>query len=174
MSARANRSCSREIIGLPLIDISTGTELGVVKVCLFSLDEKRLLGFIIGDRGHSEHRFGLALDDVRSIGQDSITVEAVECLVKFDDVSLTLGDASTNELLAVGKRVVTESGRDVGTVKDAVIDIVTGSVIGYEVSESVIQDILQGRNFISSESITTVGDEVVVVPDIMTIMNDNQ
>lgn len=159
------RSCFREVVGRPVVDLSSGNEMGVIKDCLFNQEESRLLGLRVGGRGPARGDYTLDFASIRSLGGDAITVESASSLIPGGDAPPgSCGDAKPS-ISVLGKRVMSEAGRDAGVIRDVSVDAETGAIVGYEVSESLIMDFLAGRQVIPWDSFVTVGEETVVIPD---------
>jgi uncharacterized protein YrrD len=156
---------TRNIVGLPIIDLSTGDEIGTVKECVFDKTENCLLGLISGSRGCPKDEQAVRFGDLKSIGEDVVVVDSGSRLLPADQAEFLNEDLSTRNVSVLGKRVISDKGRQIGTIRDVILDAETGSIVGWEVSEGIIQDILSGRNVIPHDSFVTIGEESVIIPE---------
>ncbi|CEO90006.1 PRC-barrel domain-containing protein [Syntrophaceticus schinkii] len=158
----------REIIGLPVVSLDTGDEIGVVDDILWSHRDMRICCLVVGDHC-------LPFAEISSIGTDAITVSGREVLQE-DDVSLCeMREAfplpkedsgipsETREpspcLRSVnqtgGELVLSQDGNNLGTLKDVIFDADEGKLLGYELSTGVVggsslrqNDYFAGNGFI--------------------------
>lgn len=137
-----------DIIGRPVVAITTGEALANVKDVLYDPDQGSLLGFTLNKRGGllaGPLKHPLPLSAVRAIGRDAIMVEDDDVLgeTKADgDAAHSAAGAARNVL---GNEVLTDAGERFGTVTDLIVVIgrtgahragssehEVGDVVGYE------------------------------------------
>ncbi|MGB4504130.1 MAG: PRC-barrel domain-containing protein [Syntrophaceticus sp.] len=143
----------REIIGLPVVSLATGKEIGVVDDILWSHQDSRIRYLVVGDHC-------IPFSDISSIGTDAITVSGVEVLKVKDE------DGDLSELRSVnqtgGELVLSEDGENLGTLKDVLFDTDEGKLLGYELSAGVVGDLLSGRMIMSPEMVFSWGKESII------------
>jgi uncharacterized protein YrrD len=87
---------------------------------------------------------------VTGIGDDGIWI-------KPDDPPKVPSDqtwwsvASTGENAAYGRDILAKGGESLGTIGDYLIDPVTGHIIGCELSDGLLQDLIEGRKNLQGE-----------------------
>lgn len=154
-----------EIIGLPVVSVTTGDALADVKDVVYDPDEGHLLGFTLNQRGflHGPSKEVLPIVGVAAIGRDAVMV--ADALGAEDGASLTAqvkGSAGRN---VVGNDVLTDGGRRLGRVVDLVIAADGGDVLGYELAGDAT---LQGREtqplFLPIPDTLAVSGTALVVP----------
>ena len=85
------------------------------------------------------------------------------------DINISLNRARIpNKNAICGRRVYTNTGIELGVVEDILFDQATGRLEGIEVSDGILEDIIQGRNILPlfgrvefAEDNIMVGREVV-------------
>jgi sporulation protein YlmC with PRC-barrel domain len=115
------------LIGRPIVDLGSGAKIGSVHDVVLSADRRRIEAFTT--RGRFLH--GAAAFPARGahIGADAVTIPA-GAVQEFDTRRIAgLPLASTHS----GMRLLTDTGRIVGTVKDMRLNPRTGEVTEYEV-----------------------------------------
>lgn len=140
----------RDIIGLPVVNLATGEEIGVVADILWSHQELKIRCLVVGDHY-------LPFADLSSMGTDAITVSGPEVLQ--DDIELS-ELKSVNE--TGGELVLTQDGNNLGTLKDVIFDADEGKLLGYELSTGVVGDLLSGRMVMSPEMVSSWGKEAII------------
>ncbi len=148
---------SVEIIGLPVISIVEGTELGTVKSLLINPVDGSVTILIDDSKWYWGAKF-LPLAAATGLGEYAITIEN-------SDAILTLTDAPEVEKLIVadlkiiGTKVLTKNGRIQGKVTEFFVDN-SGKIVSCE-----IEDLNGGITSIEAKQILTFGKDVLFVSD---------
>ncbi len=148
---------SVEIIGLPVISIVEGTELGTVKSLLINPADGSVTILIDDSKWYWGAKF-LPLAAATGLGEYAITIEN-------SDAILTLTDAPEVEKLIVadlkiiGTKVLTKNGRIQGKVTEFFVDN-SGKIISCE-----IEDLNGETTSIEAKQILTFGKDVLFVSD---------
>jgi sporulation protein YlmC with PRC-barrel domain len=118
-----------DLVALPVVTLA-GEDIAEVRDVMFDGDTAQVVGFTLNKRGR---RFlgrrleeTLRADQIHAVGSDALMVAA--------DIVLTIDTTSLGcRANVLASRVMTDTGVQVGTVTDVVIDMGTGKVVGYEV-----------------------------------------
>ncbi|VBB06028.1 Hypothetical protein LUCI_1239 [Lucifera butyrica] len=155
------------VFGLPVLETETGTQIGEVREVVLNFHHAAVWGLIIaGMDWLIEKEQGIAFFDLLSIGRDAVMIRNYECLQIMTDVcqqepSLHL----VHDLL--GKPIFTERGRELGILTDIVFEEVTGELKAYEVSDSLLTDLLYGRQMMPLPPAHVIGQDKMIVPECM-------
>lgn len=151
----------REIIGLPVINVETGKELGLVTDLVWNHDQRTITAISLDNGGIIGRSDPIPYNQIAFIGQDAVTV---------NDVAAAAGEwdrkGDRNIKTATGVLVVTETGRNLGTLQDLVFNDNAELLAGYEVSDGIVGDIISGRDVLPPEAVLAWGAEAVVVRDV--------
>jgi len=149
---------SVDIIGLPVIDISEGNEIGTVTKIVINPTEGSVAALVIDDGKWYLGAKLLPFAAIAGLGESAITISS-------NNAILTIGNAPVLEQLLrtdvaiIGTKVLTKSGCIEGTVKEIIIDI-HGKINVCEVEE------LNGEiSNIPIERILTFGKKVLIIAD---------
>jgi len=150
-----------DVVGLPVICIENGKKIGLVSEIIFCPKFKEVRAIVLDRKGCQIRKKALLLEDVVNIGSDAVVVNDCSC-------TKTLRELETSNKLRekgnlIGLRIYSKSGKDLGTVKDVLFDFSTRSVEGLEVSDSLLQDIMQGRNILPLFGNVEFGEDNVLV-----------
>jgi uncharacterized protein YrrD len=154
----------RELLGLPVLDLSTGKQIGEVKDVAVDIVHCLMAGIVLCHSGWFHHGKGILMTHIRSIGEDAITIENASVIMEEHEFGSLTQTYLTEE--TIGKHIVTSGGKTVGTLSDIVFDTETGTLTGYEVSDSVLQDLLVGRSIMAFPSIQNIGEDTIIIPDV--------
>lgn len=155
---------TKEIIGLRIISISDGTQVGVVKDLVLNPQSKSL-DYVMVDQ--PSDYFGakvIPFADILGLGEFAITIPHLEVI---QDVAqnLEIQHLLKQDIRVLGTKVLTKKGQLIGEVKEVIIDEETGRIASclFE-SEGQMQEI-------EAEKIITLGKELLIVEGEPTLSN---
>jgi len=154
---------TRDVIGLPVICVHTGKQVGEVTDLL--LDEDwQVQAFLLGAGHWFQEATCVEWEDVIALGEDAVTI-------KREDAIKPLEAKNTWKLLLGGRHrikglpLLTVNGQQLGVVEDVYLDAKTGKkVIGYELTEGFISDLKEGRKWLPMPDSVKVGEDALIVP----------
>ncbi|HBW37975.1 PRC-barrel domain-containing protein [Desulfosporosinus sp. BICA1-9] len=147
---------TKEIIGLRIISISDGTQVGVVKDFVLNPQEKTL-DFLIIDQ--PTDYFGakvIPFADVLGLGAFAITIPDPNVI---QDVAQNIEAQNLlkQDTRVIGTKVLTKKGQLIGEVKEILIDEETGRIA------ACLFEAEGQMNEISAEKIITLGKELLII-----------
>ena len=144
---------------LAVVSIDNGAKLGYVDDVIFDPKGLRVAALRISA---NKQEAILPFDQVRSVGQDAITIPSHD-LARWGVAES--GFAGLPRLDDFKKlKVVDEAGTFLGTVHDIEVTPADGRIAELEVRKGGILGIGGETHVIHAQEITSVGDEVIVVP----------
>lgn len=147
---------TKEIIGLRIISISDGTQVGVVKDFVLNPQEKTL-DFLIIDQ--PTDYFGakvIPFADVLGLGAFAITISdpnVIQDVAQNIQAQILL----KQDTRVIGTKVLTKKGQLIGEVKEILIDEETGRIA------ACLFEAEGQMNEISAEKIITLGKELLII-----------
>ncbi|CAN5642082.1 PRC-barrel domain-containing protein [soil metagenome] len=151
-----------DLIGMPVVTLDKGRIVGEVRDVLFDPRQSTFVGFTLRGRGLlSSPLIGyMPGPAISSIGRDAVMLES-ESLIERGRDAIRQQIADHREV--PGSEVVTESGAELGSINDIVLEIGLADVVvvvGYCVERS------DGRELILPAPDTKIDwDEALVLPD---------
>ena len=152
-----------ELKGRPVVSVEQAHKLGEVDNLVVDLATKSILGLIVRTGGFIGSRQAVLLREVKSIGQDAVTVQDASKLNGQDKFSELKGKPTADALL--GAKVMTESGTQVGSVTDLTLDITDAQITEYILGEGLFDRLRGQEHFIPASSVRSLGVHLVVVAD---------
>jgi uncharacterized protein YrrD len=150
----------QSIIGLPVIEESTGRKLGIVQDIYTNNQNAQLEGIYITNKGWGNKTIGIPFEGV-TIGYDAVITEG-----RLHPSTQPMIENNSELKKLLNKKVVREDGKELGVISDIILDPLTGKITGLELSESVIGDLISGRQILPYEPHEYVeGDMLVVTHD---------
>jgi uncharacterized protein YrrD len=161
-----------QLVGRAVIDMEAAKRLGRIKEIIIQSDGDRVAGFIIvhGETivGTGGTRRTIPASALHSIGPDAITARGSAMKEQSSDL-----DSLPRMSDVIGHKMVTRSGRLLGSIDDMLINGSDGTIIGFTVGESVrnkLENILSPERsrihgYVRADADLHVGNDLVVVPD---------
>ena len=164
-TGRAGRSTGKSLIGKPVITLADGKQVGETHDVVYSAAAGRLIGFTLLQNAGLFKRgntYWLPAESIHSIGEDAITIQASSLLTPVNgDVNDYAAEAGHGVL---GKRLMTEEGKFLGSIDDVLVERASMKVVAYAISGGLIQDLYQGQTDGPVDTVISIGQDVVVVP----------
>lgn len=151
---------SRELLGLPVMDVAAGKVVGRVRQVVFSPEERRIAGFIIGG-GLLRDKVAIRFSDVLSMGDDAVTVQGTAAIRKLGQL-VELQKLATSKIQLYNTNIMTTTGKHLGIVDEILVSD-AGEITHLVVSEGVFKDLVRRMKAISSGYIRAVGEDAVIV-----------
>lgn len=150
-------SRGKELIGLPIIDESSGEHIAEIVQLVVDFEVNKLKGFLVSH--HVEEDF-LPIENVLSIGRDAI-------LIKTTDKNNHIAEANAKVNLVpqqiTGISVLSKKGDSLGRLDDVLIDCQNKIIAGFEISDGLIKDVFQGRTKINLDQIVSYNNGTLIV-----------
>lgn len=144
----------RDLINLPVIDADSGKHLGTVRELVLERDHRvRGLIFI----SPAQETLYLPLNGAVQIGRDAVLARSRAVAARQED------HADRPQIRCAGSWVMTDSGVTLGTVEDIIFEEEQGKIVGLEVSDGYVKDLLTGRRILAVDAIRTFGGETLIV-----------
>ena len=153
---------TQEILGLPIISISDGLEVGKVKSIIINAD-KGTIEYIVVDNGiQILSARVIPTDSILGIGEYAVTIENDSSINDISKIPAAI-DLLQKNIQVKGTKVLTKKGRLIGEIGDIYVDEnECCKIIGLE----YIADITQKRiRLIPRKSVITFGKNLIVVTE---------
>ena len=150
---------SVEIIGLPVISIDEGRELGIIRGVVINPAAKEVIALLIEDDKWFLGAKTFPFSAISGIGQSAVTIEKSESVTSVLDSSDLL-NLLASDVKIIGSKILTKTGQFQGKIIDIILDE-QGKIITFDV-----EDINGKMTTISSEQVVTFGKEVTITNDV--------
>ncbi|OSX55240.1 PRC-barrel domain-containing protein [Anoxybacillus ayderensis] len=147
---------STQVIGLPVISIQNGVQLGQVKSLVLN-PEKGTVDFLIVDQENWEISMkAIPFRNVIGIGEFAVTVEEERAVLDLNVIPIA--NELVNKKIAIKQaKVMTRKGQLLGEATEFYIDEETGQITGIEVQ------IGNESRIIRADHVITYGKELLIV-----------
>lgn len=160
----------REILSLPVVTLDDKKQLGEVKDIIYDPSQNRILGYIVENCGWLKdgkaflHRDLLRREEACLVIRDESVIKNIS---SFPDLKEALDHCKDIR----GWQIEYDDGRYIGVIQDLLIEETSGKITGYEISDGVIQDLLNGRTTVSNQKIQIQCDKLVALEELVLINN---
>lgn len=154
----------QEILGLSVLDTSSGKRVGVVKDIYFD-SAGNVKGLLVESNGFFSRNSFISYGNIGAIGDDAVIIGTSEFLEPLHEneqyYSFNSGKKPYKEL-----PIVTTNGNEIGHIIDVYFKEELGKIIGYEISDGFLTDITEGRRTIELPNHLIIGEDAIVVPNV--------
>ncbi|MDA8227268.1 MAG: PRC-barrel domain-containing protein [Desulfitobacterium hafniense] len=144
---------TREIVGLPVLNLQSGGQVGWVQDVAFVGNE--VAGVVLEGGGLFHSDKGIPRSMIVAFGKDALTVSE----------EMVQEIKGTRWSQKIGNQVFTQGGDAQGTIQDVFLDDSVSRIAGYEVSDGLFADLVQGRGAILQQNVMVDGKDVLIVED---------
>lgn len=148
------------VIGLPVIDLSAGQELGVIRDILLDRDWT-FQGLLLETKGLFRRGRYIPSTLIHAIGEDCVTITDHTGIMPLQEQNHLIGIAAGP---IKGKSMITQGGQFLGLIEDVYLDDEIKAIAGYEVSNGLLSDLMDGRKMVRHQDGVTLGEDAVVIP----------
>ncbi len=164
-----------EMIGLPIISVSTNEKLGTVRDILFKIPTKEICALIILNKKFMSSLKVVKIKDVINIGKSAVLIQDDQCIMPSKRYFTEVNDVKRYGDEVVEKQIYTDNGIDLGIIQDITFDFETGMLEEFEISDGLVQDLIDGRKmFPVSESIQIEQGIVIVESEKLHALKETQ
>lgn len=149
---------SIEIVGLPIVSITEGRELGIAKSILIDPNARTAAALLVDDGKWYWGAKFLPFASITGLGESAIIVESCNSLQNVENVP-ELEKLLEDEVKIIGTKVLTRTGRIQGKVTEIIVDI-GGKIVACEIEEA------NGNlTNLPAQQVITFGKDVLIMTD---------
>lgn len=162
-----------EFLGKTVIAFDTGKKIERIRDLIFDQETHQLLGLLVDDGGLFHSARVIPFSAIQAVGANAAIIRSKSAIMKAKTDPKIRVILRHNNVLR-GTKIMTVSGRDLGTMTDLFIDEHTGRVEGYEVSGGFFADAYTGRSFVPAPETLHIGEDIAFVPVSVAEMMEEQ
>lgn len=152
---------SQEVVGLTVVDAKTEKRVGQVCDLIFD-DTPRLEALLLEEDGWLRRKRFAPLEAI-VIGTDLVLLKDNEQLQPYDEKDHTRISVCTGERCLKGRSLKRLDGSELGRVENVYFAKEMGTIIGYELTDGLISDLMDGRRFFRTSQPLYWGKDVLIV-----------
>jgi uncharacterized protein YrrD len=153
----------QNVIGLKIITLDNGKEVDSVKDIIYDPKLNQVRALLIDSGGWFSDAKILMMNDVNSIGDDAVIIESQTKIKKASEIEDRVSSIAKDGTYLTKTKVITEDGKELGSISDIFFDTSTGEVQEFEVSQGLIENVKSGKKRFRIHDIITVGEDATVV-----------
>ncbi|MGC5328823.1 PRC-barrel domain-containing protein [Brevibacillus sp. SYSU BS000544] len=152
-----------DVIGLPIILLSSGEEVGAVNDILCDMEWHKL-GVVIQHGGWLRSGAYIPSDRIHAVGEDYLTIEGKDAITSMQEFANqeTIGFMTGKQKLK-GKPVLTRNGDFLGSIEDVYFSLNWEKLVACELSQGWIADLTEGRKRLPITPSLVLGKKNLIV-----------
>jgi uncharacterized protein YrrD len=152
------------IIGHKIITIDNGQEIGKVNDIIYDPTVNKITAFLVDKGGIFSDAKIILMDSIQSIGEDAVLVPSSDVIKKVSDINQEkISNIANGDNYLTKTKVVTENGKEIGSINDLYFNSDNGNVEEFQVSDGLIQNIKSGTRRVKVTDIVTIGKDATIV-----------
>lgn len=155
---------SSELLGLPVVSITDGAEIGRVKEIILNPVKAEIMGLVVQDDCWWREARVVSFALIYGLGEYAATIENTSALAPLSSMP-DYESLLQKKVHAKGSQLITRSGRLIGTVTEYYVDTKTGKLEGYELQPSPEISTSSKILRLPSSCVLTLGKNIVVVSE---------
>ncbi|MGD7044127.1 PRC-barrel domain-containing protein [Jeotgalibacillus proteolyticus] len=149
---------STELIGLPVISITDGLEIGTVKSIVVN-PEKRSVDFIaIEHEDWQTSVRAIPFKKIIGLGEYAVTVEQSSAIIDLNEIPLA-NQLLNRKISITETKAMSKKGRLIGEIKDYYFNEDSGLIEHLEIESA------QQRGYLKAEMVITYGKDIIVLEE---------
>lgn len=152
---------SIELIGLPVISIEEGVEVGKIREIVLDPQKKEIMGLLVQDEKWWRDTKVVSFALISGIGEYAVTVENTSTVASLSSMP-EIEELLESKVQVKGKEVITRSGRLIGKVQEYFVDPKSGKIEAYELVTPFSPE-QEEIVLVPASCVLTIGKNVVVV-----------
>ncbi|QXM05972.1 PRC-barrel domain-containing protein [Crassaminicella indica] len=155
------RGC--DIIGLPVISLDDGCKIFEVKDIIYCNKTFKVTAFLIDEGGYFHEPRVVSFENIKNIGKNAVTIQNDKS-IKY--VKNPINKLNSREKL-LGLEVITNDGKNIGTVQDIMMETENGRLLGLILTEGLFDDLVEGRSILPFlKSLNIYNDTIIITSSI--------
>ena len=153
-----------QLIHFPVLSLQVGGEIAICESPVIDPNELKLMAYTLTNIVQDEDTGGdiLVLDDVREFSQNGFIIDSGSRFVSRDEV-VRLNEIMSLNFNLIGLKVVSESGKKIGKIKDFTIDSKTFMVYQIIVDRPAIKSLVDPELTINRSQIVEIDDYKITI-----------
>lgn len=134
----------KELLTLRIINQEDNELVGKIVDLLYSDDYRRVTNLIVKNNNLIKNKNKIAYNDINyDDNNDQILILDEGKILEYE-IDKGLGQ----EFKFIDKEIRTQNDECIGYVKDILINIDSGSIEGFIITEGIVEDLIKGRNYL--------------------------
>lgn len=152
----------RDLVGLPVIEVTTGQKIGTVQDLMFERWSACCL--LLETRVWFKAPRAVEWTEGVSVGEDAVILPRDKVVIDCPEGSETTFFLLKDRKIT-GLPVLSRNGQELGVIEDVYIaSELDKRILGFELSEGFLSDVTEGRKWLPFPSKITFGKDAVIVP----------
>ncbi|MCA0986228.1 PRC-barrel domain-containing protein [Guptibacillus algicola] len=149
---------SNQIVGLPIISIESGSEIGHVKSLVVNASDKSIDFLTVDHPDWDVSVKAVPFRKVIGVGEYAVMIEEEKSIFDLSEIPIA-NELVKKKISIIGTKIINRKGQFHGEVSEYYLDDNTGRVIGLEFKTN------DTEQFLSTEHVITLGKDLLIVAE---------
>lgn len=149
---------SNEVIGLPVISLADGQEIGTVKSLVINPDKGSVDFLTVEHEDWQVSVRAIPFRKVIGIGEYAVTVESENAIIDLNEIPIA-NQLVNKKIKIIGTKVMTRKGQLLGDVKEYYVNDDNGHIVAADIKVSEKDVVL------ASDLVLTFGKDILIVKE---------
>jgi uncharacterized protein YrrD len=144
-----------ELIDKNIVFYLTGKKIGEIKNVFINMQKKYITGLVYEKASYfKKEKIIITIDDVENVAYQNIIIKK-----RIKRIEQIEGDKF---LYQKGKKIISETGKDLGILEDIIFEIPGGKIKFLEISRGLLSDLIYCRKKIPIEKLMVFGKDYII------------
>ncbi len=154
-----------DMIDLPVVDCVSKRRICTIRDVIVDMRAGRVYALVCKERLFSRAIEAIPFTNVADISQNGVKAGGSNLHMSLRELRMKHRRLQSYQDI-LGKLVLGGRGEPLGIIRDILIDVNSGAIKAYELSEGYIDDLLKGRQIIAVDGDRTFDDGNMVMKDV--------
>jgi len=131
---------------------------------VYSIENYHILGFNLNTLNSEKQKKVLLFKKVKDITEKGILIYSQNDIVNVDELN-EMKDMFNNHKPVIGYEIYLNNDQIIGVVKDTLLQISSGRILGFIISEGVFDDLINGYSFLPLDEGIDLDEYKIILKD---------
>ncbi|EOC99956.1 hypothetical protein L21TH_2001 [Caldisalinibacter kiritimatiensis] len=150
------------MLGVPVISKKEGEKIAEVEKLIYNYKKFRVNAILLNGKGLFKEPQIVRFKNIEAIGKDAIVLKDKKYIDKASAIP-EIEESISAQNSIIEKEIITEDGESLGYIQDVIIEPEKGKILGFVLTEGLIQDILDGRSIFPYRKGIKFGNDALII-----------
>ena len=151
-----------KIINLPVIAAEEQEYMGNVIDIIFNPEQQKIIAIVFTNNKLLSSRKAIGIDKILSIDKNSVWIKDKKKIIN-STLMLRNNKLKSYKTDFDNKKIYTDKKNDLGFINDVIFNTEIGTIEGFEISDGVLQDLIDGRKYITTMGMVDTRKESIFI-----------
>lgn len=150
---------AKKLIGLPIAALDTQSKIAEIQKILVDPNNGNVLGFLVSSGGIFAPKKVVSAIDIRDWDKNGLVIDSIDNMIEPNDI-VRIKDVLDQKIDLLGMKAKTESGKNLGSIENFLIETETNCVIKY-----YLKDLVSKARIYPAEKVVRIEKQAIIFSD---------